>query len=162
MAASVALVVPEERGVTPSDLERALREDGFETRYSDPAELARRPDLYETVDLVLASASLGLQQVALINLQLATATAPPALMVFPQHDLDLLESCVRGGFDYVVPPFLPALLRSRLSSCRERNQLAEAVEERATTARLHQYERELSIAREIQSGVLPDQPPRRH
>jgi serine phosphatase RsbU (regulator of sigma subunit) len=83
------------------------------------------------------------------------------LILFPQRDLHELEACVQAGFDYIVPPFLPALLHNRLASCRERSQLADAVAEMASVARLRDYERELSIAHEIQAGFLPDGLPTR-
>jgi phosphoserine phosphatase RsbU/P len=161
MATNVTLIVAEERGPRTGELEQALHEDGVRTRSTSPAELTLRPDLCADVDLVLVSATVGLQQVAMIDRQLAGFAAPPALIVYPERDLHELESCVRGGFDYVVPPFLPALLRSRVASCRERSQLAEVVEEMAAAARLQEYEREMSIAHEIQSGFLPDQLPTR-
>ena len=60
-----------------------------------------------------------------------------------------------------MPPFLPALLEERVASCRERSQLSTVVEEIAATVKLREYERDLSIAREIQSGFLPDELPQR-
>ncbi|HEX5400910.1 MAG TPA: PP2C family protein-serine/threonine phosphatase [Pseudonocardiaceae bacterium] len=161
MTASIALVVAEERGTTVTELLRALREDGFQTRRSTPAEIFDGTARWAEATIVLVSASLGLPQVASIGRQLLTSPLPATMVVFAQDDFGALEACVRGGFDYVVPPYLPALLRIRLSTCQERSKLAATVEELAATATLHQYERDLSIAREIQSGFLPDALPAR-
>jgi serine phosphatase RsbU (regulator of sigma subunit) len=113
-------------------------------------------------DALLVSASLGLQRVAMLARRFAHLPSPPTTIVFPQGDLGALEACVRGGFDYVLPPFLPSLLRSRMSSCWERGQLANAVEDMAAEASLRSYERDLSIAHEIQSGFLPEHLPAPH
>jgi len=59
----------------------------------------------------------------------------------------------------VVPPYLPSLMRTRVSSCWERRELASTVEEMTAAASLREYERELSIAHEIQAGFLPEELP---
>lgn len=164
MTERTALVVAEPAVATP-ELDRALRLDRFQVRRADPAVLLATGQ-WSTGDwgaphLVLASASLGLHKVALLSRRLVATGQPPTVVVFPEDDMDALESCVRGGFDYVVPPFRPALLRSRVTSCWERGQLTRAVEEMAAEASLREYERDMSIAHEIQSGFLPDELPRR-
>lgn len=165
MTEPTALVVAEPAVATP-DLDRALRQDRFRVRRADPAMLLATGSWSATdwgePHVVLASASLGLQRVALLSRRLVAGNRPPTIVVFPEDDMDALESCVRAGFDYVVPPFLPALLRSRVTSCWERGQLTKAVEEMAAEAALREYERDMSIAHEIQSGFLPDELPSRH
>ncbi|ALG09200.1 PP2C family protein-serine/threonine phosphatase [Kibdelosporangium phytohabitans] len=156
MTSATALLVADPATCT-EELDRALRHDGFAVSHADidaPAGRTGPPP-----DLVLVSASFGLRRVALLSQRLAGPAGSPTVVVFPGDDLDELQSCVRGGFDYVLPPFLPALLRTRLSSCRERGRLTRAVEEMAAVASLREYERDLSIAREIQSGFLPDELP---
>jgi phosphoserine phosphatase RsbU/P len=159
MPGTLALVVAEPSG-TVEDLDDALRADGFEVMHTTPADLAVRPEMNLHPDLLPVSASLGLQRLALLSQRFESqAGRAPTTVVFPEGDFDELEACVRGGFDYVAPPFLPSLLRIRLSSCWERWQLTMTVEEMAAAASLREYERELSIAHEIQSGFLPEELP---
>jgi sigma-B regulation protein RsbU (phosphoserine phosphatase) len=149
-------------GTRPSavhELGDALRRGGFDVRQAiasgtDPlAEPGVRPDI------VVVSADLGLRRVALLSEGLAVRGRLPTTLVYPESDLAALETCVRGGFDYVTPPFRPALLRMRLTSCWERGELTMAVEEMANAASLLAYERDLSIARTIQQDFLPDRIP---
>lgn len=167
MSERTALVVAEPAVATP-DLDRALRADRFLVHRADPAALLPAGPWctadWGDPELVLASASLGLHRVALLSRRMATRHRPPTVVVFPEDEsdgMDALESCVRAGFDYVLPPFRPALLRSRLTSCWERGQLTRAVEEMAAEATLREYERDMSIAHEIQSGFLPEEMPTR-
>ncbi|HEU5158523.1 MAG TPA: PP2C family protein-serine/threonine phosphatase [Streptosporangiaceae bacterium] len=159
MPGTLALVVAEPSD-TVRDLDDALHADGFEVVHTTPDDLAVRPEMNVHPDLLLVSASLGLQRVALLSQRFESrAGRAPTTVVFPEGDFAELESCVRGGFDYIAPPFLPSLLRIRVSSCWERWQLTMTVEEMAAAASLREYERELSIAHEIQSGFLPEQLP---
>jgi hypothetical protein len=160
MTSRVALVVADGGGVT-DELDAALSDAGFAVAHHGIGDVMIRPELTGTAELVLVSASLGLKQVALLDQGLAEADSPPAFVVFPQGDYAALEACARSGFDYVMPPFLPALLEERVASCHERSQLSTVVEEIAATVKLREYERDLSIAREFQSGFLPDELPRR-
>ncbi|MFG2052015.1 PP2C family protein-serine/threonine phosphatase [Micromonospora sp. NPDC048935] len=148
IVADSALRVPE--------LTTALVETGLEARRFDPAELEYHPGLADGATVVLVSASLGLQRVALLSQRLAGLPQRPTVLVFPQGDLWALEACARGGFDYITEPFLPGLLRSRLSTASERGDLLDTVEEMATEASLRAYEQDLNNAREVQAGFLPD------
>lgn len=143
-------------------LEPALTEGGFAVRTATEDEVLATDGPGVGPDGLLVSASLGLQRVAMLARRFAHLPNPPTTIVFPQDDIDALEACVRGGFDYIMPPFLPSLLRSRMSSCWERGQLASAVEDMAAEASLRAYERDLAIAHEIQSGFLPDKLPAPH
>lgn len=160
MTARVALVVAEP-GSTTAELDHALGAASFEVRHHDADELMIPADLIGAAELVLVSASLGLRQVALFGQGLAAVGAAAAVVVFPQGDYGALETCAQSGFDYVTPPFLPSLLQLRVSSCQERSRLTSVVEEIAATVKLREYERDLSIAREIQCGFLPDAFPTR-
>jgi sigma-B regulation protein RsbU (phosphoserine phosphatase) len=160
MTARVALVVAEP-GSTTAELDHALDAASFEVRHHDASELMIPADLIGAAELVLVSASLGLRQVALFGQGLASAGAGAAVVVFPQGDYAALETCAQSGCDYVTPPFLPSLLQLRVSSCQERSRLTSVVEEIAATVKLREYERDLSIAREIQCGFLPDAFPTR-
>jgi sigma-B regulation protein RsbU (phosphoserine phosphatase) len=158
MATSTALLVGEPSR-TRQELGNALRLTGFEVRQAAPEETIGPPDPAPKPDMLLVSAALGLQRVAVLSERFATEGHPPTTVVYPEGDIAALESCVLGGFDYVMPPFAPGLLRTRLTTCRERGRLTMTVEEMANAASLHSYERELSIAREIQSGFLPEELP---
>ncbi|MCK2220658.1 SpoIIE family protein phosphatase [Actinomadura sp. ATCC 31491] len=154
-----ALVVAEPaEPASPAVLELAgaLRKEGFDVQRVEPDDLMVR---HPHPDLLLISAALGLQRMALVSQRFLVDGRMPTIVAFPDDDLAALEECVRGGFDFVTRPFLPGLLRSRANSCWERWQLSTAVEEMAALASLREYERELSIAREIQAGFLPESMP---
>ncbi|MGW4401146.1 PP2C family protein-serine/threonine phosphatase [Amycolatopsis nivea] len=161
MRKSCVLVVADPAARMPR-LEPALADGGFEVRTATEDEVLAGGERLAPPDGLLVSASLGLQRVALLARRFAHVPNPPTTIVFPQDDFDALEACVRGGFDYVLPPFLPSLLRSRMSSCWERGQLAGAVEDMAAEASLRAYERDLAIAHDIQSGFLPEKLPAPH
>jgi hypothetical protein len=158
MARTRALVISEP-GLDTRDLNDALYAGGFEVSHATAGGLSDREELGSVPDILLVSASLGLQHVALLSQQFSHASKPPTVVVFPQGDFDALEACVRGGFDYVTPPYLSTLLRSRMLSCWQRGQLVTAVEDMSAEASLHAYERDMSIAHEIQAGFLPDSLP---
>jgi serine phosphatase RsbU (regulator of sigma subunit) len=158
MPGTRALVVAEPSG-TVQELAQALRADGFTVEHASFDTLAPTTEAGSRPDLLLVAASAGLQQVALISQRFVADGHTPTTVVFPDGDLTDLENCVHGGFDYILPPFLPILLRTRVSSCWERSQLTMTVEEMATAASLQEYERELDIAHEIQAGFLPEHLP---
>lgn len=165
MVDSTALIVTEPEAGT-AELDRALAQDGFRVRRASPAELLAAAEgwfaaEWGSPEFVLVSASLGLHRVTLLSRRLVVCGRPPTFLVFTENDLAALETCVQGGFDYVLPPFRPTLLRSRVTSCWERGQLTKAVEEMAAEASLLEYERDLSIAHDIQCGFLPDELPSR-
>jgi sigma-B regulation protein RsbU (phosphoserine phosphatase) len=140
---------------TIRELPAALREGGFEVRQvtADELDLLAEPGM--SPDTLLVSADLGLQRIALLSERFAVLGRLPTTIVYPESDIGQLDTCVRGGFDYVAPPFRPALLRMRLTSFRERGELTMAVEEMANAASLFAHERNLNIARTIQRDFLP-------
>jgi phosphoserine phosphatase RsbU/P len=160
MMTTRAAVVVAELDAGPLELDGALRAAGFEVTHHSAGELMIRPELGAAAELVLVSASLGLKRVALLDQRIA-AIGTQTFVVFPENDFAALEACARSGFDCVMPPFLPGLLEERLESCRQRDELTAVVEEIASTVKLHEYERDLSIAREIQAGFLPEDLPTR-
>lgn len=160
MTGSTALVVAELVGRT-SELDDALRNEGFEVRHATTSELFAGAAQRDEPDVLLVSASLGLERISRLRHHLAAATGSLTTMVFPDGDFGALESCVQGGLDYVVPPFLPGLLRTRVTSCNERSRLTMTVEQMTAEASLREYERDLSIAHDIQAGFLPEALPSR-
>jgi phosphoserine phosphatase RsbU/P len=159
MTPKTALIIGNSTSTT-QELDRALKRADFEVRQAGPENhVGLQPDPDSRPDMLLVSAALGLQRVALLSERYAVAGRLPTTVVFPEGGLAELEVCVRGGFDYVTPPFAPNMLRMRLTSCWERGQLTLAVEEMANAASLYSYERDLNIAREIQNGFLPEELP---
>jgi serine phosphatase RsbU (regulator of sigma subunit) len=149
MAPTTALVVTttaEPQGT----LIPALRAAGYEVRTTHESGLT--DDRARRSDVAVVSASLGLSRVT----EIAQQQGRHSVLVFPEGDMAALESCVRGGFDYVAPPFSAELLRSRLDSCWERGQLAGTVAELTARASLGDYERDLAIAHDIQADFLPE------
>lgn len=161
MAMSTALVVGDDAGVT-SELSNALRLCGYETAVATPDEVVTRPEAMVRPDSLIVPAELGLHRIALLSGHFTGDGSAPSTIIYPEGDIEALETCVRAGFDYITPPFIPSLLRTRLSTCWQRQQLTLAVEDMATAASLHFYEHDLAVAHEIQqSGFLPDRLPER-
>jgi serine phosphatase RsbU (regulator of sigma subunit) len=158
MAKPRALVVTD-RESELAQLTKALTDGGFAVARQTEQELVAAPEPDEGPNVLLVSASHGLQRVALLSRRFAHLPNPPTTLVFSDGDMASLEACVRGGFDYVLPPFLPSLLLSRMASCWARGQLVSAIEDMAAEASLREYERDLSIAHDIQSGFLPERIP---
>jgi sigma-B regulation protein RsbU (phosphoserine phosphatase) len=158
VAITTALIVGDDPAIT-RELDSALRQSGFDVIVVTAEEAVTHPDLAVTPETLMVSAAVGLDRIALLTERFAVQGRPPTTVVYPEDDIEALEAFVRAGFDYIAPPFAPSLLRSRLTTCRERGQLTMAVEEMATAASLQSYERDLAIAHEIQSGFLPDSLP---
>jgi hypothetical protein len=149
-----------EPGEPARQISEALRAGGYEVRQlaPDDAFADDAPDVQ--ADIVLICASLGLPRLVRLNQRLSGDGGdgrPPRIVVFPDGDLAALEACVLGGFDYIAPPYLPSLINHRLTVSALRGPPAATGEEVANEASLSEYEHELSIARDIQSGFLPDQ-----
>lgn len=155
-----ALVVSAD-GTPTRELDDALADAGFAAVHHTDRDLLDHPDLAAGTELLMVSAALGHDRVALLDAQLGAGGLDPALVIFPSGDYGDLEACARSGFAYVMPPFRSGLLEERIASCRERTKLTSAVAEIASTVRLREYERDLAIARDIQAGFLPDQLPQR-
>src|SRR2546428_789217 len=111
MAAMDALVVTQP-GTRTAELDRGLRGAGCRGRHSTPDVLLDGDDSVRVPDVMLVSASVGLQHLALLSRRFMSARVPNVL-VFPEGDFATLAACARAGFDYVIPPYLPELLRAR-------------------------------------------------
>jgi len=151
MTRHVAVVLPD-AGRAPGALLAALAEAGLRATRLRPADAerwtaARVPDLAG----VLVPASLGPVRALRIGRRLRSPGPPSALLVYTEHDLAALEACARAGLDYVLPPFLPGLLRVRLDARRR--------VDGDHLARLTEQDRELDEARRMQAAFLPDRPP---
>ncbi|WP_068926266.1 PP2C family protein-serine/threonine phosphatase [Planobispora rosea] len=148
-----AVLVVKRPGTVPRELLRALQaldmtvETWTSGQILDPA-AGRAP----RGDILLASSALSPQTIKAVGGRFEGV--PHVVAVFADDDFDTLEPHVRGGLDYIVPPFLPVLVGARMGTCLERAR-AEA------RADLLGYERELQIGREIQRGFLPETLPTR-
>ncbi|MBO2448765.1 SpoIIE family protein phosphatase [Actinomadura barringtoniae] len=158
MTGTNALIIADP-SATADELAATLRGDGFEVRHGTAADVPELAQGSALPDMLLASAALGPQGLTRVSEWFTGDGRTPSVVVFPEDDLAALETCVRAGFDYVTPPFRPSLLRNRMASCWERGQLTTAVEDMATSASLREYERELSIAHDIQAGFFPEELP---
>ncbi|WP_411106544.1 PP2C family protein-serine/threonine phosphatase [Streptomyces sp. cmx-4-9] len=145
----------------PPELLHALRSTDAELVTRTPAELAGEPlDLLPHADVLLVPAESDGESVRLAVRRLRRqAGGAPAVVVWTVEQFAALEDHVRIGHDYLVPPFLPALVGARLHSCSERAGLGRTLREADARAELMGYEKELEIGREIQAGFLPESLP---
>ncbi|MFJ7157671.1 PP2C family protein-serine/threonine phosphatase [Streptomyces sp. NPDC101118] len=107
-------------------------------------------------DVLLAPARVPGEGVRSAVRRLRLRAGAPTAVVWTVDDFEDLEAHVRLGHDYLVPPFLPALVGARLQSCSERAELGRTLREADARAELMSYEKELEIGREIQAGFLPE------
>jgi sigma-B regulation protein RsbU (phosphoserine phosphatase) len=151
-------LVVSEPTTTAASLCRCLEVDGMSTRLVAPDEVLQwSADVDGTPDLLLFNARVDVTLVrAAIRRIISTASRPPTVVAFTDDDLTTLEPHVLAGLDYIVPPYLPGQLRSRLLSHHYRQALSRTAEEIQTAGDLLKYERELQIGREIQAGFLPE------
>ncbi|MEU7164124.1 PP2C family protein-serine/threonine phosphatase [Streptomyces morookaense] len=110
-------------------------------------------------EVLMAPAALPPRTVRAVSRRMAESGRTPIVVVYAEHDFDAIEAHIRVGHDYLVPPFLPPLVRMRLRSCSERTRMSRAIQEVEAQAELLGYERELRIGREIQQGFLPESLP---
>lgn len=86
----------------------------------------------------------------------ATTRDIPVIVVSAAHDLSSMVRGIQlGAEDYLPKPFEPVLLHARVSSSLEKKRLRDLQQ-----LYLKSLERELEIAREIQSGFLPTDLPK--
>jgi sigma-B regulation protein RsbU (phosphoserine phosphatase) len=137
---------------------RCLEADGMPARLVPPEDvLDWSTEAGGAPDLLLFNATVEVTVVrAAIRRIISTASRPPTVVAFADDDLTILEPHVLAGLDYIVPPYLPGQLRSRLLSHHFRQALSRTAEEIQTAGDLLKYERELQIGREIQAGFLPE------
>ncbi|MDK9496763.1 PP2C family protein-serine/threonine phosphatase [Streptomyces katrae] len=141
----------------PIELLDALRRMDAELVPRTLGELLRgRLELLPAADVLLAPAEADGETVRSAVRRLRRWAGAPIVVVWTVRDFAALERHVRLGHDYLVPPFLPALVGARLHSCTERAGLGRTLREADARAELMGYEKELEIGREIQAGFLPE------
>jgi phosphoserine phosphatase RsbU/P len=140
------------------DLCRIITNDGGLTRLRTP--LAALRDGWPadgTPDVVLVEATIDIVMVQNILQRVAgNATHPPAVLSFTHRDVASLNLHIREGLDFLLPPFLPYLVKSRLATSRRHHELNHLVQEMGSAGNRDEYDLELKIGREIQRGFLPE------
>ncbi|MBF9070758.1 PP2C family protein-serine/threonine phosphatase [Streptacidiphilus fuscans] len=145
----------------PRELLAALRKLGAAVDILTPEEvLLAEPDRYAEHNVLLVAAELPATTVRIVARRLEANGRGPTVVAFADHDLHMLDQHVNAGWEYLVPPFNPELVRTRLRDCRHRASFSRTVEDVAAHAELLSYERELEIGREIQRGFLPGSLPK--
>ncbi len=112
---------------------------------------ARNPQ----VDVFVVAAEVPAGELAGLMVRFTDADPAPVVLIFAESQFEQLEQHIRHGRDYIVPPFLPSLLRVRMQTCYERAQLSHSVAEAQERARLVASDREMEIGRQIQVGFRP-------
>jgi sigma-B regulation protein RsbU (phosphoserine phosphatase) len=157
MVLNLALVISEPT-VAAVRLCALLNQDGLPARQVPPGPVLAGWTAEDGVpDLVLVSAAMDLDLVRRVVQRIRQATNRlPTLVTFSNTAVGDLDDHIRAGFDYIVPPFVPGLVVSRLLASHIRQALARSPEEIRVNADLVYYERELRIGQEIQAGFLPE------
>ncbi|MFE3648244.1 PP2C family protein-serine/threonine phosphatase [Streptomyces sp. NPDC059152] len=155
--ATALLVHPE--GNPPPDLLSALAHEEVTFTVHTPDEAlgaAGDEQPVPVAEVLLAPAAMPPRTVRAMSRRMSETGPTPIVVVYTEQDFAALDQHIKLGHDYLVPPFLPPLVRARLRSCYERAKLSRTMEEVEAQAELLSYERELKIGREIQEGFLPE------
>jgi len=157
---TITVLILDELPPPPAALLDALESvDAVLTRRTAARLLAGPATALPMADVLLAPARAEPAVVLDVVRRLRERGEAPVVVVHAVSDFEALEAHVRLGHEYLVPPFLPALVGARLRSCSERAELGRTLREADAHAELVSYERELEIGREIQAGFLPDSLP---
>ncbi|MEV7615950.1 PP2C family protein-serine/threonine phosphatase [Streptomyces sp. NPDC089799] len=154
---STTVIILADHPPPPAGLLAALRTMDAALVERTLAELLSGPrEGLPAADVLLAPARAPGESVRTAVRRLRRRYVAPIVVVWTVDDFAALEEHVRLGHDYLVPPFLPALVGARLHSCTERAELGRTLREADARAELMSYEKELEIGREIQAGFLPE------
>ncbi len=157
---STTVIILDASPPPPQELLDALRTMDASLVTRTLEELREGPlELLPVADVLLAPAESDGAAVRMAVRRLRRWAGAPIVVVWTVTEFAALEEHVRIGHDYLVPPFLPALVGARLHSCSERAGLGRTLREADARAELMGYEKELEIGREIQAGFLPESMP---
>ncbi|MFB8397428.1 PP2C family protein-serine/threonine phosphatase [Streptomyces yangpuensis] len=157
---STTVIILDAYPAPPPELLDALRTMDASLVTRTLTELREGPlELLPVADVLLAPAESDGDAVRTAVRRLRRWAGAPIVVVWAVTEFAALEEHVRIGHDYLVPPFLPALVGARLHSCSERAGLGRTLREADARAELMGYEKELEIGREIQAGFLPESLP---
>lgn len=158
MSDVTALLVHQERN-PPPDLLTALAREEVAVEVCTPDEAlgsGGEEQPAPVAEVLLAPAAMPPRTVRAVSRRMSETGPTPIVVVYTERDFAAIDEHIKLGHDYLVPPFLPSLVRARLRSCYERAKLSRTMEEVEAQAELLSYERELRIGREIQEGFLPE------
>ncbi|MFE7182892.1 PP2C family protein-serine/threonine phosphatase [Streptomyces erythrochromogenes] len=157
---STTVIILDAHPAPPPELLDALRTMDARLVTRTLTELREGPlELLPVADVLLAPAESDGEAVRMAVRRLRRWAGAPIVVVWTVTEFASLEEHVRIGHDYLIPPFLPALVGARLHSCSERAGLGRTLREADARAELMGYEKELEIGREIQAGFLPESLP---
>ncbi|MFJ8012378.1 PP2C family protein-serine/threonine phosphatase [Streptomyces sp. NPDC096339] len=157
---STTVIILDVNPPPPPELRDALRTMDAHLVTRSLMELREGPlERLPVADVLLAPAEADGESVRMAVRRLRRWAGEPIVVVWTVSEFAALEEHVRLGHDYLVPPFLPALVAARLHSCSERAGLGRTLREADARAELMGYEKELEIGREIQAGFLPERLP---
>jgi sigma-B regulation protein RsbU (phosphoserine phosphatase) len=153
-----AVLIVTESGDSVADLCQALADDNVPALVRAPGQVLAgltREELGS--DVVLVDAALDPRTTRrVIDRITHAAVRAPAMLSFATDEPALLEAHLDAGLDYLLPPFLPYLVRRRLLAGRKQREFDDTVSQLAAGANSLAYERDLQIGREIQRGFLPE------
>jgi phosphoserine phosphatase RsbU/P len=152
-----ALIIPDPEAADDSAaaLHSALLAQGAVVQCATASQIIRGEHRGGPPEMLLVHARLSTAEVAALRNAFVHTGRPPTVVIFAGRDHSLLAGHLDSGHDYLLPPYPPWLVRSRLAACRQRDELTATVAELSATRHLLRYERELQIGREIQLGFLP-------
>ncbi|QES51097.1 hypothetical protein DEJ50_27925 [Streptomyces venezuelae] len=154
---STTVIILDDHPPPPDGLLTALRTmDAALTAHTLQELISGPVERLPVADVLLAPAEVPGDSVRTAVRRLRRRYGAPIVVVWTVDGFAALEEHVRLGHDYLVPPFLPALVGARLHSCSERAELGRTLREADARAELVSYEKELEIGREIQAGFLPE------
>ena len=139
------------------DLWQVLANDGVAPQVRTPQSvLVDGWPLDSTPDMLLVDAGVDVATIRdLVDRIVATVGHPPAVVSFADRDSEQLRSHIRGGSEFLLAPFLPHLVHSRLAVSAHMRELEVALHHLHASAERRDLERDLRIGREIQLGFLP-------
>jgi serine phosphatase RsbU (regulator of sigma subunit) len=154
---STALIVAD-RSTASDELSDVLAGDGYDVHHRE-LDTVHTAGPVPCPDLLLVDVSASPHRLAELVDSFVGLGGVGSVVVFAGEDpaaaSRALERHAGAGTDFLLPPYLPALVKARLSACGQRIELAETMRRIQLAEHLLKYERELQIGREIQQGFLP-------
>jgi len=139
-------------------LEQELEESGYETLTAANGQEALEKVRSESPDLILLDMMMpvmdGFEVLSRLKMDPASRDIPVIVISADSNLRSVVRGIGLGAEDYLPKPFEPTLLNARISSSLEKKRLRDLQK-----LYLKSLERELEIAREIQSGFLPSELP---
>ena len=156
---SARILVVDDTEANRDLLVRRLQREGHSSAVAENGRVALDLLMHEAFDLVLLDIRMPVMDgYELLDRIKANDTLQhlPVIVISAQDDADsVVKAIVMGADDYLPKPFNPHILRARIGASLARKRLRDREQLYAQS-----LERELEIARRIQSEFLPRQLPR--